>query len=322
MITCPRCGFQAPDGTPYCPRCGYGRPVPPVPPVPQNQIPSGSAPDHMLTCPKCGLKLPPGSRFCSRCGYQFQTDQPAEKYGLSLTGRILVAIAIAVCVLGVGSVSLLFYLTEKYVQTTPTMSARAIQAAAHETTEALRQKTEEPKLTKTAEYLLTPTRTPEPTLPPLCNDIDRQMDIIKIADVLDAKGHPHPEKYNPESNSCIYRISDSESFLGINSFGFLTISYTENNNPDIAVVEMFYKDNAETIENITDWGAVALAYIDDSQNPLTASATIRTIQNTGFGETSNCSIVSRLDTDDMIYKYTIIKGTGIFDTLQEIFDSE
>ena len=204
----------------------------------------------------------------------------------------------------------------------PTMSANQIAAAAHETAEVLRQKTEAPKLTKTAEYLLTPTRTPEPTLPPLCNDIDRQMDIIKIADVLDAKGHPHPEKYNPESNSCIYRISDSKSFLGMNSFGFLTISYTENDIPDIAVVEMYYKDNAETIENITDWGAIALAYIDDSMNALSASTAIRAIQNTGFGETSNCSIVAKLDTDTMIYKYTIIKGTGIFDTLQEIFDSE
>lgn len=26
MITCPRCGFQAPDGSPYCPACGYGKP--------------------------------------------------------------------------------------------------------------------------------------------------------------------------------------------------------------------------------------------------------------------------------------------------------
>ena len=35
MITCPRCGFQAPDGTPWCPRCGYGCPYP----VPYQQQP-------------------------------------------------------------------------------------------------------------------------------------------------------------------------------------------------------------------------------------------------------------------------------------------
>lgn len=28
MITCPRCGYQAPDGSPWCPRCGYGCPYP------------------------------------------------------------------------------------------------------------------------------------------------------------------------------------------------------------------------------------------------------------------------------------------------------
>ncbi len=49
MITCPRCGYQAPDGTPWCPNCGYGRPdpmqpkqppvapPPPPPPPPQQQ---------------------------------------------------------------------------------------------------------------------------------------------------------------------------------------------------------------------------------------------------------------------------------------------
>ena len=35
MITCPRCGFQAPDGSPWCPRCGYGCPYP----VPYQQQP-------------------------------------------------------------------------------------------------------------------------------------------------------------------------------------------------------------------------------------------------------------------------------------------
>lgn len=31
MITCPRCGGQAPDGTPWCPYCGYGKPENPAP---------------------------------------------------------------------------------------------------------------------------------------------------------------------------------------------------------------------------------------------------------------------------------------------------
>lgn len=28
MIICPRCGYQAPDGSPWCPRCGFGCPYP------------------------------------------------------------------------------------------------------------------------------------------------------------------------------------------------------------------------------------------------------------------------------------------------------
>lgn len=38
MIVCPRCGFQAPDGSPWCPRCGYGCPYP-LPPQQQGQMP-------------------------------------------------------------------------------------------------------------------------------------------------------------------------------------------------------------------------------------------------------------------------------------------
>ncbi len=38
MITCPRCGYQAPDGTLWCPRCGYGKPQT------QNPQPAGQIP--------------------------------------------------------------------------------------------------------------------------------------------------------------------------------------------------------------------------------------------------------------------------------------
>ena len=41
MITCPRCGYQAPDGTPWCPNCGYGAPQQQMPVVyQQHQIPA------------------------------------------------------------------------------------------------------------------------------------------------------------------------------------------------------------------------------------------------------------------------------------------
>ena len=312
MITCPRCGYQAPDGTPYCPRCGYGRP-----PVQPNQIPSGPIPNNFITCPKCGLKLPPGSRFCSHCGYQFPTNQPSEKK-IDKGSLIMTILGISLTVLGL--LSFLFNNVKPKQDSikTPTMSANQIMAAARATSEVLQQETEAPKLTKTAEYLLTPTRTPEPTLPPLCKD--KQMDIIRIGDVLDVKGRPYPNKYIPKSNSCVYEIYDNDSFLGMNIFGYFTVIYDENDIPDTGIVEIYYKDNAETKELITDWGAIALAYIDDSMNALSASSTIRTIQSTGYGESTNCSIVASLDTDTMIYKYTIIKGTGLLDSVMEIFE--
>ena len=39
MIICPRCGYQAPDGSPWCPRCGYGCPYPVQYQQPPQQMP-------------------------------------------------------------------------------------------------------------------------------------------------------------------------------------------------------------------------------------------------------------------------------------------
>lgn len=44
MIVCPRCGYQAPDGSPWCPRCGYGCPHP----LPPQQIPPQMPPQQQL----------------------------------------------------------------------------------------------------------------------------------------------------------------------------------------------------------------------------------------------------------------------------------
>lgn len=59
MITCPRCGFQAPDGSLFCPRCGYGQQRASVPAAP---------PAVTVTCPKCGAVLSPDANFCPACG--------------------------------------------------------------------------------------------------------------------------------------------------------------------------------------------------------------------------------------------------------------
>lgn len=56
MITCPRCGWQAPDGSPWCPNCGYGAPQINVyyqlpPQQPQQLPPRGQGPAQYQQMP-------------------------------------------------------------------------------------------------------------------------------------------------------------------------------------------------------------------------------------------------------------------------------
>lgn len=147
MITCPRCGYQAPDGTPYCPRCGYGRQ--PVPPQPVNL----RKPDNLLTCPKCGLMLPAGSQYCSRCGYKFPGKQTSEKENLSCGAILLIclcAMTAFILIISIGS-NISKIITKP--AGTPTMSANAVNAAAQKTAEVLR--------TETAVASSSPSQTPD-----------------------------------------------------------------------------------------------------------------------------------------------------------------
>ena len=70
MIICPRCGYPAPDGSPWCPRCGYGCPYPmppqqlqqppqmPVPYQPQ-QIPARYEKENIPPVPELPKQKPP-----------------------------------------------------------------------------------------------------------------------------------------------------------------------------------------------------------------------------------------------------------------------
>lgn len=146
------------------------------------------------------------------------------------------------------------------------------------------------------------------------------MDIIRLANALDAKGHPYPESYNADKNTCIYRITDSDSFLGMNSFGYLSIFYDENDTPKMAAAEIFYKDNEETKELIRDWGATALAYLDKTQTILTASDVISIAQTAGYAETTDYGISARLDPDTLIYKVGIVSMEDIMNTVEQMGD--
>ncbi len=162
MITCPRCGYQAPDGTPYCPRCGYGRQ--PVPPQTVN-LPKQ---DNMLTCPKCGLMLPAGSQYCSHCGSKLQGKQSHEKKGFSCGTLLLIAFGTVLAFFVIMSIGSVIYKTITKSDATPTMSANAINITAQRTVEILRTETaiasppltQTPDLSHTLDTLqLTPTST-------------------------------------------------------------------------------------------------------------------------------------------------------------------
>ena len=113
MITCPRCGFQAPDGTPYCSRCGYGRP--PVPPAP--------VPDKQTT-----KKKKPG------CGTY-----------------ILFAVGILAAFIGIMFIGSIFYKAATSPEKTPAMSADQIMDAAQKTASVLQTQTAAPMPTSTTE---------------------------------------------------------------------------------------------------------------------------------------------------------------------------
>jgi len=65
MITCPKCGYQNPQGAKFCQNCGS--------PL---QPPTGG-----IKCPKCGADNPPGAKFCVNCGTPLQQTTKCPKCG-------------------------------------------------------------------------------------------------------------------------------------------------------------------------------------------------------------------------------------------------
>lgn len=164
MITCPRCGHQAPDGTPYCPNCGYGKPVQPPAQTPQ-----------LVTCSRCGSRVDASVKFCPNCGNpRSQTvktqltgssptaansKKPGGKLGLLIGGLFIIFFIWAI----VGSSQQKKYDVAHEATRDPsndyfyqTKTAEAILAEVY-------------KPTKTPESTNTPahTNTPEPTIGPV-----------------------------------------------------------------------------------------------------------------------------------------------------------
>lgn len=280
MIICPRCGFQAPDGSTCCPRCGYGRqPVP----LPQQPVPPAR---------------PSGSR-------------KTGKMLLTILPWVLLIFAISKVI----SNNFLYNGARRENQTLKatnivlsTELAKIRMAATAQTTPAAAALSDDPGPSATT------TPTAKAAVPALCKD--KQMDIIRIAEVLDAEGFPYPDDYDPVRNTCIYRITDQNSFLNMDFFGYLSVIYDDNNVPNGAITEIYYKDNAVTNEIITDWGAVALAFVDPATNALAASSLVKTARTSGYSETENFGISGRLDTDNMVYTIGVFSMEQILDAIQ------
>lgn len=320
MITCPRCGYQSPDGTPFCPRCGFGRPQ-----IPMQQPAYQQIPTDLSGQPECQhvndsvsknfslREIDPAvlEKLKTLDNLQLANEKLKKDFDKQRKEVIFLLVALLVCIFVILAMNANNVTRTNSVKNRPEyekvitslqQTIIAFESQPTQLPEIIAVSTDTPMSTDILEPTVTPTE--KASVPNFCKD--KQMDIIRIANVLDTQGFPYPGDYDPNRNACIYRISDTDSFLNMGVFGYLTIMHDDNEIPYGAIVDIDYKDNDAVREMITDWGATALAYLDDSQNALTASSLIKSIQITGYGETDNYGIYAGLNTDSMIYQIGVV----------------
>ncbi len=255
MITCPHCGYQAPDGTPWCPNCGYGRPDPMQPKQPP-------------VAPPPPPPAPPQKQDSSSCGGNC----------LAVILMVVVLILFVLMVIGIGG-------RRSEPKPTPTLI---------------------PSETPTSGPTEIPTITPTPkaVIPDYCGD-ELQMSMIRMADVLDADGHPSPYDYIETNNMCVYRIADDDSFLLMDTLGELDLFFDENDQLYMTNLSINYKDSDRIREVIRDWGAISISVLDQDTNILTAQSAVNQIIASGAAETTNSQATGSLHTDQMIYRIVV-----------------
>ena len=298
MITCPRCGYQAPDGTPWCPRCGYGKPQT------QNPQPAGQIPQPRQV-PEIPQRPPDPL-----------PERPEQKEKSSFGGNCLAIVLMAVFLILVVIMVVAIGRNKSNPKPTPTSTPTPTldMTATSEAMESVVQEMLEQKMAETMNAIVPAepteteippaTPTPKAKMPDYCGT-DFQLELIRMAEVLDADGHPYQEEYMESNNMCIYRIVDNKSFLNMDSFGYLYLYFDENNQLYMTHLEIPYKDNDQTREIIRDWGAVALSTLDKDTNILIAQSAADNAISSGSAETANCEASGMLHTDKMIYRFIV-----------------
>lgn len=262
-----------------------------------------------MFCPKCGLQLPEGTNFCPRCGTPLNTQytrqpqqvpqnpipvqQPQKKkkpFWKTCLIMILAAVVVFIILLiAVGS------------------GGRNSGGS---------------KPTRTPVPTRTPTNTPNPTgtptitptaqaeIPDYCGDA-MQLELIRLATILNTDEHPHPEEFDPNNNVCLYSLRNTHSFLLTENYGYITFLFAEDNYLFGAVMNLDYIDSAEFMERVTDWGAVLYSYIDKSKDPLTAYAAVKLAESNGIYSSGNFSLSAELQRNTMKYRIAILDMTRI-----------
>lgn len=164
MITCPRCGYQAPDGSPWCPRCGYGCPYPVPYQQPPQQMPVQYQPQQIPSQPDI-YDIPP----------QPQPEQPKKKEKQRrkkklpkfLKTILIVLVTIIVLFIGIVIAAIVDVANDPTPTNTPSLSNdELMETAVAQAQQNFDETSTVWALSATPTYTLVPTNTPRPTNTP------------------------------------------------------------------------------------------------------------------------------------------------------------
>ncbi len=166
MIICPRCGYQAPDGSPWCPRCGYGCPYP----MQQQQLPPQQMPAVYQPQPQYQAQQEPPQYDI----YDLPPQTPKKKTKKrkkkkSLFKKILLGIGIILGLLISGFVALVIYygwMADTPETPTPTPNMETMVQVVNDQN-ATATMIVALSATSTFTPTMTSTNTPEPTYTPI-----------------------------------------------------------------------------------------------------------------------------------------------------------